>query len=68
MVRLARSPRLREELGGAGRVRVEHLYTVDRLSDAVLSTYLAIARKQAQRGIVDVILASARAHAQASCL
>ncbi len=55
MVRLARSPKLRRELGEAGRRRVEQSYSFDGLAAHLLGTYRDVARTRGNRRVLQAL-------------
>jgi glycosyltransferase involved in cell wall biosynthesis len=52
MVRLAKSPDLRHQLGEAGRQQAERIYSYEGLADRLLSTYRSIAEQQGNRRVL----------------
>ena len=46
MLRLAKSPELRQKMGQAGRREVEERYSIEGLADRLLNVYRSIARQQ----------------------
>ncbi len=57
MVRLARSPEMRRQLGRAGQERVKEHHSLERLPGRVLSAYRSIAEQQGSRELLNVLQA-----------
>ncbi len=55
MVRFAKSPDLRRQLGEAGRRRVEQEYSFEGLSDLLLSMYRAVAELKGDRHLLPIL-------------
>ena len=55
MVYLAREPALRQQLGQAGRQRVESLYSTEHLAANMLQIYAALASRHKKMGLIQVV-------------